>query len=220
MKNKKNIFVLLSIFLLTAMFIITFVLMLNILITGSDPLKRFSSHLATMSLTLIAIIIIFIFKTKINVFLYSFFTVYIFLAVFLGSSLNFYNTYENLNYDKLIHVYFGYASALIGLYLFIKFKQFEQSTLLYMIVFVFSFSMMVAGVWELFEFSSDQLFHTVTQGKPLESIYGTFLVDVGETMFDMISNLIGTIILIIPLVLERKYKNTLITKSIINALLY
>lgn len=215
----KRIFITFSIACLLTMFTITFILASIILTTGYDPFKRFSSHLATMGISLILLLFTWFFRKKINTFLLTFATVYVFLAVFLGSSLNFYNYYEYLNYDKIIHVYFGYSSAILGLYAFIKFKQYTQSSVLYMIFFIFSFSMMIAAMWEISEFSSDQFFHTITQGYPREVIDGSFVVDVKETMFDMIANLIGTILFLIGLTLEKTKKNTLITKQIVRALL-
>jgi hypothetical protein len=97
------------------MFVTALSLAVMIFVTSDDPTKRLSSHFATMALTLLPTILHFSLKNKLNLFLYVFAALYVFIAVFLGSSLNFYNTYGNLNYDKIVHVFFGYSSALVGL---------------------------------------------------------------------------------------------------------
>ncbi len=201
-----------------AMFLTALGLSLYILITGEDPTKRLSSHFATMALTLLPSLLHFSFKKKLNLFLYVFVALYVFIAVFLGSSLNFYNTYGNLNYDKIVHVFFGYSSALIGLYILLQTKKLNSSSLFFNLLFLFAFAMMISAVWEMFEFSSDRLFGTVTQGDPLDVIGGGSATDVGETMFDIIANFIGAIIFMLQFILHHKTKKAPIMNFMINEL--
>jgi|SRR5690606_8362128 len=206
-------YILNSMMLVTAMILLTM-----ILLTGVDPTKRLTSHIATICFTLIPMLIRLLTKGKFNLFLYLYTAVYVFLAVFLGSSLNFYNLYENIHYDKLIHVFFGYSSALIGLYILIKTNKLNNSNYIFSLLFIFSFAMMISAVWEMFEFASDSLFGTFTQGKPQLIIGGGTSTDVGETMFDIIANFVGAIVFILEYMLFIKTKKTPIMKFMISEL--
>jgi len=206
-------------YILNLMMLVTaIILMTMILITGVDPAKRLSSHVATIALTFLPMLIYTFKKEKLNLFLYLFTAIYVFIAVFLGASLNFYNMYEHINYDKLVHVFFGYSSTLIGLYILIKTNKLNTSSLFFNLLFLFSFAMMISAVWEIFEFSSDQFFHTTTQGRPQVIVGGGSLVDVGETMFDIISNLIGALIFMLQLTWYYKTKKAPIMNFMINEL--
>ncbi len=207
-----------SLILNAVMLITALSLLIYIYATGIDPNKRLTSHFATITLSLLPIVFYMLYKQKVNLFLLTFYTIYICIAVFLGSSLNFYNMYESLHYDKLVHVYFGYSSALVGLYALIKTKNFDGKSLFFLLMFIFSFAMMIAAVWEIFEFTSDRLIGSVTQGRPVMSIEGLPLVDVGETMFDIIANLIGAVLFMIQLSFYHKIKKAGIMKFMITEL--
>ncbi len=208
----------LTLLLNLVMFVTALSLAVMIFVTSDDPTKRLSSHFATMALTLLPTILHFSLKNKLNLFLYVFAALYVFIAVFLGSSLNFYNTYGNLNYDKIVHVFFGYSSALVGLYILLQTKKLNSSSLFFNLLFLFSFALMISAVWEIFEFSSDRFFGTVTQGDPLDVIGGGSATDVGETMFDIIANFIGAIIFMIQYTFHHKTKKAPIMNFMINEL--
>lgn len=217
MTNKKTI-LFVSLLLNAVMLITALSLLIYIYATGIDPNKRLSSHYATIALSLAPMIIYVLYKQRVNLFLLSFYTIYIFIAVFLGSALNFYNMFESIHYDKLVHAYFGYSSALLGLYVLIKTKNFDGKSLFFILLFIFSFAMMIAAVWEIFEFTTDQLFGTVTQGRPVMSIEGLPLVDVGETMFDIIANLIGAVLFMLQLTIYHQRKKAGIMNFMITEL--
>src|SRR5690606_21620798 len=128
------------------------------------------------------------------------------------------NQFENINYDKLIHVFFGYTTAVLGLIVLIKTNKLNQSSLFFNLLFIFSFGMMIEAVWEMLEFSMDQLLGSTTQGVPVLGFNGKYLVDVGETMFDIISNFIGVLIFIIQFTFYTKTRKAPIMSFMIREL--
>ncbi|CDR31495.1 Uncharacterised protein [Acholeplasma oculi] len=204
--------------LLVSMILIALYLWIQILITGIDPTKRLTSHIATMVLSLSTLIYGVYLKKGLHRFVFTFSTIYIFFAVFLGSTLNFYNLYESIHYDKLIHVYFGYSATLVGLVFISRLEFYQAIKLKHVLIFIFSFSLMIAACWELLEFASDQLFSTTTQGRPQMTLEGIYSVDVGETMFDIIANLIGTLIFMASYSIEKRFKKTFFMKRILSIL--
>src|SRR5690606_7647505 len=189
-----------------------------ILVTGMDPTKRLTSHVATIILSLLTLVYGIYFRKGLHRFVFTFSTIYIFFAVFLGSTLNFYNLYESIHYDKLIHVYFGYSATLVGLVFISRLEFYQTFKLKHVLIFIFSFSLMIAACWELLEFTSDQLFSTTTQGRPQMTLEGIYSVDVGETMFDIVANLIGTLIFMASYSIEKRFKKTFFMKRILSIL--
>ncbi|MFA5692190.1 MAG: DUF2238 domain-containing protein [Acholeplasmataceae bacterium] len=204
MTKKEKVILYLIILINLVMIIGSGYLLIQVYITNNDPYDRLSSHFATIIISLLPILYIFIKKKDSNLFVVSLGTVYIFLAVFLGASLNFYNLYENINYDKLIHVLMGYVSALIGLGILIKTGSHNKLSPWIVILFVFSFALMISAVWELLEFSKDMITGSEVQGKRLITISGKEAIDVGETMFDILSNFIGALLFSLQYLFYRK----------------
>ncbi len=192
--------------------LISIYLIIETYITKNDPYDRLSSHYASAIISFLPILYLLIFKKDSNPFIVGLSTIYIFLAVFLGASLNFYNLYGNIHYDKLIHVFMGYCSALIGLFILIKSKSIISLKTPITILFIFSFALMIAGIWEMLEFSKDMITGSEVQGKRLLTISGIEVIDVGETIFDMIANLTGAIIFSLQYLFHQKTKKCYLMK--------
>ncbi|VEU83013.1 hypothetical protein [Acholeplasma hippikon] len=208
--KKKSINYWISFVILVAMILTTSILSIIVLITKNDPNERLGSHIATI---LISVVLILMLNNKrINEFILTYAVIYVFIALFLGASLNLYNTVSFIHYDKFVHVYFGYTATFVGLLIMSKLTKMSEQNRLFIILFIFSFSLMTAAVWEFIEFTGDKLFDTVTQGPAFYTYDGRKIIDVGETMFDMISNTVGTIIFILQYVF---LKEKAITKSMI-----
>lgn len=216
--SSNKLIILISLASNVLMFVVAFYLLIYVLATGDDPNGRLLSHFATTTLTALPLITYAVLKEKTNVFLLVFYTFYVFVAVFLGASMNFYNQFENINYDKLIHVFFGYTTAVLGLIVLIKTDKLNHSSLFFNLLFLFSFGMMIEAVWEMLEFSMDQLLGSTTQGVPVLGFNGKYLVDVGETMFDIISNFIGVLIFMIQFAVYTKTKKAPIMHFMIREL--
>lgn len=86
--------------------------------------------------------------------------IYVFIigSVVLGSGFNFYVKFEN--FDNVMHYLSGIISGGILYYFIAKIGKIDKNLL---IIFIISFSLAVATVWEIFEYTSDKLFKTDMQ---------------------------------------------------------
>ena len=133
----------------------------------------------------------FLRKTRISFYLiYSF----IFGAMYLGNVFDFYLIIPM--YDKILHLLSGLILGMIGYILFVHVSNgaTEGSFKRYMpILFSIIFSIAGAAVWEIWEFSTDQLFGFLSQNNSLH-----------DTMWDIICGSIMGIISSIPIYLYIK----------------
>ena len=109
--------------------------------------------------------------------------IFIMVASLLGSCFKFYSINH---YDDFLHLYSGVLSCNIA-YLIIRYFNNEENIKMvnkvFVIIFLFMFTMGVASLWEIMEFSLDNILGTHTQIGGLE-----------DTMIDMVDALIGAII--------------------------
>ena len=109
--------------------------------------------------------------------------IFIFFASYLGSSFNFYGLIHH--YDDIMHFLSGVLTVLLGYDIFTLLStdiniKINRKVI---IIFVFSFTLAVAGIWELLEFSIDALLATNMQVGGLK-----------DTMHDMIDAILASII--------------------------
>ena len=130
----------------------------------------------------------FLRKTRISFYLiYSF----IFGAMYLGNVFDFYLIIPM--YDKILHLLSGLILGMIGYILFVHVSNgaTEGSFKRYMpILFSIIFSIAGAAVWEIWEFSTDQLFGFASQNNSLN-----------DTMWDIICGSLMGVIANIPIYL-------------------
>ena len=122
---------------------------------------------------------------------------FLFFSTILGTCYGFYGLING--YDDFLHVWSGFiAVAMAFNLLLITNKDDLNVSKLFVIIYLFMFSMGVASLWEICEFSIDNLLGMNTQAGGLN-----------DTMVDMIDGLIGTVIMIL-FYLKRitKYGNT------------
>ena len=109
--------------------------------------------------------------------------IFIMVSSLLGSCFKFYSINH---YDDFLHLYSGILSCNIA-YLIIRYFNNEENIKMvnkvFVIIFLFMFTMGVASLWEIMEFSLDNILGTHTQIGGLE-----------DTMIDMVDALIGAII--------------------------
>ena len=125
-----------------------------------------------------------IFSFKINGYLQTIYIIFIFLAHFLGSIVDLYH--KVYWYDSLTHFLSGIVIAFLASYLLVIFKKYDKKSILFNILFILGISFVVAGVWEIFEFTSDKIF-----GKDAQNVLTT---GVDDTMKDMIVAALGTLL--------------------------
>lgn len=131
----------------------------------------------------ITIFLITIFRFKVPLLVEFFFVFFVFLSTFLGTTLNFYETF--FWWDKMLHFFSGFLLVLFGVFVFYKLSPtfyYDQS--LFLVLFVcFLFSSSLAGFWELFEYFMDVLFVDLYMQKGLD-----------DTILDMLYAKIASVI--------------------------
>ena len=148
------------------------------------------------------------FKIDIPVSLKTIYLVFIFFSHFLGSIVGLYN--EIYCYDKIIHFISGVLTALIAIYLIYKTDFKSKNKLMMSVIFIISFTMLVASFWEIFEYTSDHLF--------LKDAQKVKLTGVNDTMQDMIVALLGAILVSLSLIYEKVLKVKLLISHFIKTL--
>lgn len=116
---------------------------------------------------------------------------FIFISMYLA---NVWNWYGIPKYDKILHTFSGAIIAVIGYILYIYLFGDDNSSKIKKsapIVFVIAFSTAAAGVWEIWEFTTDTLFGLCAQNNSLN-----------DTMWDIICGTIMGILTTIPIYLR------------------
>ncbi|MDU1314911.1 hypothetical protein [Clostridium septicum] len=130
--------------------------------------------------------------------------IFIFLAMYFGNVWDFYGI---PHYDKFLHLGSGAIIAIIGYAFFIALcgqdglKVINPVT---SVVFVIIFSAAAAGIWEIWEFTTDSLFGLTAQNNSLN-----------DTMWDIICGTLVGIITSIPIYMYSKGKNVKFIGNII-----
>ena len=117
---------------------------------------------------------------------------FIIFGHFIGSILGIYN--EISHYDKIMHTLSGVLTSFIALIILNNINQYKFKNVIFNIVFMIVFSLAVAGIWEIFEFTSDILFQADAQKVAISGV--------NDTMLDMIVALFGSILVCIEYGIE------------------
>lgn len=117
---------------------------------------------------------------------------FIFFADFLGCVVNLYNMIWW--YDIFMHFCSGIFTFSIGIFILKRMKV-STSSKFFVILFSLGIVMLIAGIWEFFEYGADQILkmdlqHNLSTG-------------VGDTMEDMLAAFFGGILSSIPIFLKR-----------------
>ena len=142
-----------------------------------------------------------IFKIRINESINFIYILFIFIAHFLGVIVNLYD--EVYWYDKFVHFSSGIVSTLAAVYILIKSKQ--NKNIILNVIFMLSFAMLIASVWEIFEYLSSLLFNVDPQ-----KVIST---GVADTMGDIIIALFGSILISICYCFEHSENHNLLIKK-------
>ncbi|MBE6152091.1 MAG: DUF2238 domain-containing protein [Firmicutes bacterium] len=190
--------------------IIALTIILNTLFLGLTLFKRFDSNiLVCLSLYVIVFlptIIRKIFKIKIANSVELVFLIFIFLAQLLGSVMHFYGIIYW--YDSFVHFTSGLLTALFALLLLLMFKKYDEKSLTFNIFYMIAITLMVASIWELFEFSADNIL-----GGDAQKVLTTGVTD---TMKDVICALLGCSLICITYAYEIVNKTSLIVNKFLN----
>jgi len=123
------------------------------------------------------------FKIRLPLWLQTTYVLFIFMSMFMGEVLHMYGQF--FWWDDLAHTVYGIIMA-FGVVLWLELMKARKSVKLpavAQVLFVFSFVVCVAALWEIFEFISDQWFGTWSQN---DSLF--------DTMLDMIEGTLGCLV--------------------------
>lgn len=128
-----------------------------------------------------------LFKIKISDSVKFIFLTFIFIAQLLGSIIHLYNLIPW--FDSFTHFISGILTALFSLQILVLFNKYNPKNKVFNILFCIAFTIMVATLWELFEFSADRMFGYDAQ-KVLET-------GVRDTMKDIVCASLGSILFLV-----------------------
>ncbi len=177
-------------------------------ITGSEDIYGILIQLSVIPIIFAPLLIEKIFSIKINTYLSTIYVIFITLAHFLGSIVDLYH--EIYWYDSFTHFLSGIVVSFFATYLLVVFKKYDKKSIIFNILFIFGISFLVAGLWEMFEFTSDKLF-----GKDAQNVLTT---GVDDTMKDMIVAFLGTLLYVVLYIYEEANKRTVVIKKFIDSI--
>ena len=184
-----------------AVLIITFIY--KYAIKDYDELFRIGLAAVTAWIVYFVCKITFLKKSEICFYVILAFT---FSAIYLGNVWDLYRIIPF--YDKLLHLLSGVIIAIIGFVLFLYLNNGNikgDFNTYFVVIFSIIFSIAAAGLWEIWEFSTDMLFGFHSQNNSLI-----------DTMMDIICGSIMGIIANIPIYLYIKGKNISFIEKIID----
>lgn len=143
-----------------------------------------------------------LFKKEIPLGVKTFCIIFIFLAQFLGATVELYN--KIAYFDKFVHWLSGVITALLSLTVLNYMSLYNKKRKLFNIIWMISITLAIAAGWEVFEYCANILF-----GGDAQRVVTT---GVNDTMQDIIVAFLGSILVSILYVYEVKYNK----KGIIN----
>lgn len=149
-----------------------------------------------------------IFNLKITDALELVYVIFMILAQFLGSVINLYNL--TWWYDLFAHFLSGVLTAALALVILNWFGVYKDKNVGFNVLFIISFTLMVASLWEFLEFGTDT-FTTMNVQHSIET-------GVKDTMEDMLVAFVGSLIISFIYLLESKFLKKGMLKKIINNL--
>ncbi len=187
---------------------------LYLLISKNDPTNRLLTCLGIGIVALVPYLIELCMRRKFSNFILLFFNIYLLLSGVVGSICNLYHIVNW--YDKVVHTAMGYVCAVIGLFLAVKLSDYKNQKLAFLTLFCFAVSVAIGGLWEIYEFSVDNLLAQTAQGVPVETIDGTWVTSVYDTMTDLICDVAGALLFSIHFVISKKTKKLHLISSMEN----
>lgn len=122
-----------------------------------------------------------LFKVNISYSVEFMYIIFILVAQLLGRVANFYEFIPW--YDSFVHFISGILIGVFSLQLLIIFNKYNSKDKLFNILFSIAFTLMLASLWEIFEFFTDTIFSKDTQ-RVIET-------GVKDTIKDMVCTLLG-----------------------------
>lgn len=158
--------------------------------------QRFLGDLSMVFVLLIPKILRKIFKIRITDSMELIYVIFMILAQFLGSVVNLYNNDTTWWYDLFTHFLSGVLTTVLALVIMNWLGVYKDKNKWFNFIFMISFTLMIASLWEFLEFGTDNLLgmnvqHSVETG-------------VRDTMEDMLVAFAGSMIVSVTYLLEGK----------------
>lgn len=169
---------------------------------------RFLGDLTIPFVLFIPRIIRKIFKIKLSDAMELVYIIFIILAQFIGSVINLYNM--TWWYDLFTHFLSGILTAILAIVIMNWFGVYNKNHKWFNILFMISFTLMIASLWEFMEFTTDNI-----MGSDVQHVIDT---GVSDTMEDMLIAFFGSIIVSISYLVENKVSKNGLIKKIVNNL--
>lgn len=148
-----------------------------------------------------------VFKTKMSNFLKLSLVIFIFAAQCFGTAFDFYDKFHW--WDTMLHTISGTIFFFVGIYLWnilTKNNTIPKTQMLIIVIFGVLFSLSTVVIWEIFEFSVDSIL-----GEDMQvARSGVGREVIMDTMIDMISAVVGTIIGVILVYIPILKKNVIL----------
>ena len=123
------------------------------------------------------------------------------MAHFLGVICDFYT--QIYWFDKFVHFLSGFVASFAAIYLLVKFKK--EKNIIFSVIFIISFAVMIASLWEVFEYLASYYFDVDPQ-----KVVATGVTD---TMGDIIVTLLASILTSLSYYFEYKNNCNLLIKK-------
>lgn len=107
--------------------------------------------------------------------------IFLFISYILGFVFDYYN--KIYFFDALAHSLFGLVGSIYALPLLNKLKKYDYNNIIFNFFFIIIFTLAIAGLWEIFEFTIDKIFESANMQRSLNN-----------TMKDIISALLFSIL--------------------------
>lgn len=146
-----------------------------------------------------------ILKKKISITLKTIWIIFIFLAHFLGATMEVYNMVDH--FDKFTHWFSGILTAVLSLVILNLIGMYKEKKILFNIIYMIAITLSVAVFWEFFEYIANILF-----GGDAQRVAAT---GVNDTMQDMLVAFLGGVIVSIVYWYEESQNKKGLVKSFI-----
>ena len=166
------------------LYLVTIIGTIYMIIFDDEALVDYLKDISLMIVMIFPLIINKIFKIKIKENLVLMYTLFVFSAGFLGVTIGLYWIVPG--FDKFNHTVSGILSAFVSLLLLDLMHRYKTRDRLFNIMYMIIFSLAIACLWEIFEYTCNILF-----GGDAQMVAKT---GVNDTMQDMIVAFVGSII--------------------------
>ncbi len=148
------------------------------------------------------------FKIKITSAMELVYVLFIILAQFVGSVVNLYN--KVWWYDLFAHFLSGILTSVLSLVVLNWFGVYKEKNKWFNFLFIISFTLMIASIWEFMEFGTDTFLGMNVQHS----------IDTGvrDTMEDMLVAFLGSLIVSISYLVENKVAKNGFLKRVVSDL--